>query len=177
MGLTAAYTTSCSTARRGGVAAVRVIPQAALDTVTKTSGQSDYGTVSFASGYTGWYKIDFEEDTAEWTETVDGPKANYMVTEEVTFLMAGLSRASRDYIEDLMDDSPCGVFMLITDGNGVNWLLGYTDDFTTDRPMKLVSVEGKTGTMFNDEEVGSKLTFRATSGELAHTVTAAVVDA
>lgn len=142
--------------------------------MTKGSGVSSYATITLGSGKV-WYQVDYEEDSAHWTETVEGERGLFKVTEEIEIFLPGLSTTSRDYIEDMMESSPCGMIAVVQDGCGVNWVVGYTDRFTNTRPLKVVSVSTTTTKEFNDATAGSTLTLRCTSNELARVATASIV--
>lgn len=173
MALTGAYTTTCTTARSGGVAKLYLIDEADLTSMTKGSGVSSYATITLGTSKV-WKAIDFEEDTAHWNQTVEIEKGMAKITNEIEIQLPGLSTAQRDYLEDIIESSRCGMVGIVQDGTGTNWAIGYGDTFGKTRPLKAVSIAGTTAKEFNDPAVGSTLTLRCTTNELAHAVTAAI---
>jgi len=174
MAITGAYTQTCSDCRSGGMPKLYLIPEADLNSMAKASTGTSYATITLGSGKK-WFAIDFEEDTAHWNETVEGERGLYKVTEEIEIFLAGLGVTQRDYLEDLLESSPCGMVGVVQDGCGVNWVVGYTDRFGKTRPLKVVSINTTTAKEFNDPTAGSTVVLRCTSNELAHKTTATIV--
>ena len=177
MALTGSYAHTCGTARYGGITKLWVLDQASVVSMTKGSGVTSYSTVTLASGVTGWYKIDFEENTCEWRENLEGERGVYGYTNEIELQIAGLSLAARDFIEKLVNSSPCGLIFIVEDSNGVKWAVGYSDRHGADRPMKVTTANGRTGMVFNEPESGTVITLSNQQAEKCRVVTAAVTEA
>lgn len=176
MALTGAYTPTCTTCRSGGMAKLHLIDQADITSMTLGSGVSTYATITLGSGKT-WKTFDFEEDTAHWNETVEIERGMAKYTEEIEIFAPGLSTTLRDYLEDMVESSTCGLVGIVEDGCGTKWSIGYTERFGKTRPLKVVSIAKTTAKEFNDPTAGATITLRCTSSEMAHAVTAAIVTA
>jgi hypothetical protein len=145
--------------------------------MSKGSGVTSYSTITLASGVTGWYKIDFEENTCRWDENYEAEKGVGGYTNEIEFQIAGLSLAARDFIEKLVNSSPCGLIFIIEDNNGVKWVVGYTDRHGNEKPMKVVSASGRTGMVMTEPESGTTIMLTNLQAEKCRVVTAAVTEA
>lgn len=174
MALTGHYTATCSTARSGGVATLYLIDAADVTSMTKGSGVTSYATIALATAKHFWTNS-FDEDTCEWRENVEGEKGLFTITQEIEWMEAGLSLAQRNHLAELMASSVCGMIAIVKDGTGLYWVIGYDDQNGKARPLKLVTAPKTTAKLFADPAVGTTITLRRTTNELAHNTTASIV--
>ncbi len=139
MALTSGLTLTCTDGFAAGLKALYLIDKADV-AFTLASGSTDtYDTVTLDSGKI-WYQFEFEEDLAEFRETVEGERGSYKVTQEVEFFVKGLSATKRGDLQSLLDNSPCGFVAAVKDNNDVVWILGYNESFKLgERPVRVKS--------------------------------------
>lgn len=173
MALTAGLTLACTNARAGGIKTVHFISAADLTSMTYASGStSNYGTIALASGKK-WYAFEFEEDMAEFRETVEGEKGSFIVTQEIELFFPRLDATNSAAIQNLMNESPCGLIGVVTDSNDTKWVVGYNAEFLKERPLRLVSDNSTTNKALN-ETPGSTVVLRAIATKKARTTTATI---
>lgn len=174
MALASGLTLSCSTGRAGGISELYLISAADLTSMTLSSGStSNFGTITLGSGKV-WYKHEFEEDMAEFRETVEGTKGSYIVTQEIEVYFPAIDATNRLAIQNLMDESRCGVVALVKDSNATVWVVGYSSAFGKERPVRLISDNTTTNKALN-ETAGSTIVLQAISRTKACTTTATIV--
>jgi len=170
MSLTLGITVSCTDGIQASIATLYAIDRDDITDLTLASGETlVYGTENLDSGKT-WLTYEFEEDQAEFRQSLEGERGSYKVIQEVEIFVKGLSTAKNKAIQELIDSSTCGMVLIAKDTNGVYWVLGYNEEFGTTRPARIQGMEG--GTMKALGEIpGDTLTFRATSTKRAYTAT------
>ena len=139
-----------------------------------TSGSGTFDTITLASSSAVWYEFQGYQDTVEFRETAEGEGGAYVVTQEIELFIPPLSLANRDAIQDIMDESDCGLIAAIKDANDIVWIVGYSQEFGKTRPCRLVSDNTTTNKVFN-EKPGSTIVLRAISPVKAYNTTASIV--
>lgn len=138
-----------------------------------TGSTSNYSTITLASGKK-WYKFEFEEDMAEFRETIEGNKGSFIVTHEVELFFPGMDATNAAALQTLMNESACGLIGIVTDSNDTKWVVGYNAEFLKERPLRVVSDNTTTNKALN-ETPGSTVVLRAIATKKARTTTAAIV--
>lgn len=175
MAITSGLTLTCTDGFAAGLKALYLIDKADLVSFTLTSASTDdYDTITLGTSKK-WYKFEFEEDLAEFRETVEGDRGSYKVTQEIEFFVKGLSASKRGDIMQLLNSSPCGFYAIATDNNGINWVVGYNETFTLgERPVRLAS-DTTTTMKALGEVAGSTIVLRCITTVKALTTTASIV--
>jgi len=172
-----ALSLTCSSSRSAGIDKLYLIDVADLTSMTLATGlTSTYGVITLTSGSV-WKEIEFEQDQAFYKQTIEGEMARGMqpkVKHEISIFINECSLAVRDALEDILDASPCGMFAVVKDNNGIYWVVGYCSDFLKTRPVRPASLEydSKSGL---GEVLGGTLVLSATNKKLGFKVTAAIV--
>ena len=169
MSLSSGLTLSCATGKAAGLQALYLIDAADFTSAALSSGTtSEYGTITLASGKK-WYQFEFEQDYAEYRENVEGERGSYKVTHEIEFYVPGINSTNRDALQQILDNSPCGFMAVVTDSNGVNWLVGYTESLAKTRPVRLLTDASTTAKALGEVN-GSTITLQSIDSEKAYTI-------
>jgi len=169
MALSAGFSRACS-ASSGGCLQLWLGNISQLTSFTLATD----GTYSAQTLTTGsvMYEYEFEQDTAEFREvvTVDEATGSISVSQEIEFYLRKMTDSSRDAIQALIDESSCGLFGVVKDANGTQWVLGYNEVSTTNRPLRMLSDNSTTGKAFTDAN-GSTVILKCVNQEKARTFT------
>ena len=172
-----ALSLTCSSSRSAGIDKLYLIDVADLTSFTLASGlTSTYGTITLPTG-NFWFEIEFEQDQAFYKQTIEGEMARGMqpkVKHEVQIFINECSLTVRDALQDILDASPCGVFVVVKDNNAVYWAIGYCEDFLKTRPARPSALEYDSK-MALGEVLGGTLTLEATNKKMGYKVTATIV--
>lgn len=169
--LTAGFSKICG-ARSGGVVRAWGANVSDVTSLTYNSGTGEYTAITMVSGKV-FYKYEFDQDSAEmkWPGSVENMSTK--ITKSLEFYLGKLTSTHRHRLQDLYDSSPCGMIWICEDANGQKWVLGYTQNFTTERPMRMKSSDSSTGKTFTDPN-GSVVTLETTDNELPRIYTGVV---
>ena len=97
-----------------------------------------------------FYKFEFEQDTAEVRESVSRENGSTSASHEVEFFTPKMSQVNRDAIQQIIDQSNCGIVAIVEDANLNKWVVGYSETFTVDRGLKISSDEALSGKALTD---------------------------
>lgn len=147
MSLTAGYTKVCE-ARSGGLVEIYFANVDDVTSFTLTTDQYSAVTMEVAKVF---YKYEFEQDTAELRENGTRENGSTQYTHELEFLIAKLSTDARKAIQALFDCSPCGLIAIAKDNNGKMWVLGYSESFLKERPLKALTDTTTSGVALTDQ--------------------------
>lgn len=124
-----------------GCQAVYVADQALITVITVTAGE-----ISALTGALGFKEIEADVDSISWDTTSEKVGIAGIVFKNVLkFVCSKMTTLLNTLRTALADGSPCGYLAIVTDGNGKNWLVGYTVNDLKTRPLRLQSETGKTG--------------------------------
>ena len=129
-----------------GASKVFISEAASVTGVTVTTGE-----VSAVTGTTPFKRIDAEQDSVEWDQKVDRiGNNNTKVANKIGFDVVPPSKDTNILLNALIDGSPCGLLAIILDGNGKAWLVGYNTTDLKNRPLRVNSINPKTGKNVSD---------------------------
>lgn len=169
MSITEGYSQPC-TASTGGLVNLWLTDK---DNVTSfTLSGSEYNAVTMNASAV-FYKYEFEQDTGGLRQNGTRESRSSIVTHEVEFYMTKLSTTQRDALQAIIDSSICGLIAIAEDANGQKWVLGYSENFGTARPLKFASSEGATGVAFSEDN-GTTVMLSSSDNELARIFTGVV---
>lgn len=132
----AAYTKAC-TKNVGGNSAVYITEAANLTTVTVTTGEIS-AALTMDTGKT-FHEVQADLDSVVHTQEGAGNQSNISYTHRVEMKFAKPSVGLNTLRDSLADGSPCGLLAIVTDSNGVSWLVGYNETDGTNRALYLVA--------------------------------------
>jgi hypothetical protein len=175
MAITAGLTLACTDGFMAGIKKLYLIDKADLVSFSLASGSTeDYDTCTLGTSKK-WWVFDFEEDLAELRWTVEGERGSYKVTIEIEAFIKGQSGTKTTALKQLIDNSPCGFYALVTDNNAITWVVGYNEDFIAgERPLRLASMNATTLKALG-EVAGTTYILRCITTEPPYTCSAAIV--
>jgi len=125
-----------------------------ITSFTITTGEISAVTVATGKKF---FKATAEIDTIIRTEEGVGTPSNISYKHRVECKFNKPSTALNTLRNSLADASPCGIYAIVTDGNGTSWLVGYNATDTNKRPLRLVTDSVNSGAAPADAE-GNRLT-------------------
>jgi len=146
MALSTGLTLECE-ARSGGIQAIHF---ASRDSVDSFNLNGDVYDSAAMSGGGVFYEYEFEQDTGEIRENGSQENGSTAQTHELEFFLPKISTAVRNAIQALIDCSPCGLIAIVTDSNGLKWVVGYSETNLKKRPLKINSDATLSGKGFTD---------------------------
>jgi hypothetical protein len=136
----AIFTRTCAK-NIAGASKVFVAESAVITSITVTAGE-----ISAVAGTTPFMRIDAEQDSVNWEQKVEKiGNNNVKITETINFKVAPPATATNTFLQALIDGSPCGLFAIVIDGNGKCWLVGYNTTDLKNRPLRINTIDMKTG--------------------------------
>lgn len=144
----AAYTKAC-TKNVGGNSAVYLVEAAHITTVTVTSGEISAAITM--SGTETFQEVQADLDNVTHTQEGTGTQTNIAYTHRVEMVFSKPSVGLNTLRDSLADASPCGVVAIVTDGNGVSWLVGYNATDGTNRALFLATDSLNSGAAPTDD--------------------------
>lgn len=144
--------------------------------------ESDGTSVTFAGGVATvitpkagkvFIEFEFEQDTGERRQTATFENGSLSILHEIEIFIKKLTTAQRDAIQEIYDQSGCGIVAVVKDANALQWLVGYSVKFTNLRPLKIITgteLSGKAFTDLNGETVIIGSTDNAKDVEFTGTV-------
>ena len=142
------------------------------DITSFTLTGSEYSAVTM-NGTAVFYKYEFEQDTAEIRENGSFENGSTAITHELELLLPKMETTQRDAIQALFDQSPCGLIAIAKDSNGNQWVLGYSENFLKERPLKINSDATTSGKGLTDLN-GSTIVLQSIDNEKARRFTGTV---
>lgn len=130
-----AYTKACSK-NVGGNSAVYITEASNLGSVTVTSGEIS-AALTMAAGT--FHEVQADLDSVIHTQEGEGTQSNIAYTHRVEMRFAKPSVDLNTLRDSLADGSPCGIVAIVTDANGVSWLVGYNETDGTNRALYLAT--------------------------------------
>lgn len=170
--LTAGLAKVCS-ARSGGLITLYLANVDDVSSFTLNATTGEYTAVTMASGKV-FYKFAFKQDSGERKE--DGAISDggaFSVAHSVEVYIENLTQTIRNRMQDVADASACGMVAIVEDANNIKWVVGYSENFLKERPLKLSSNAGTSGKAFTDPN-GSTVTIISTDNEYDRTFTGTV---
>ncbi len=169
MALTIGYVKDCI-AKTAGLKQVHLTDQADLTTFT-VSGD-DYSVANMVGGKV-FQKYEFESGEAELKETTTLVNGNTEITHEVQFFLGRMSSLSRKAVQEIIESSNCGLIGIITDNNGIQWAVGYSENFLKEEPLRLTAGDHTTGKAKTDIS-GRDVVLTSSDNELARVFTGTI---
>lgn len=154
------FTKTCA-AHSAGVSTLYLATAADVTSFTLASGEDYYDTITMESSKV-FKAYDFEQDTA--VLTVESVRENdaQKHTAQIVFRMGKMTKEVRTSLQELFDNSNCGMIAIVLDSNGAMQVLGYTEGLLKTRPLKVTAGSGTTGAGLTDES-GTTLTLACES--------------
>lgn len=165
----AAFVKPCEN-NSGGAFRLYLADVASVTSATLTSGEWSAITMN---GVAVFYEYECEQDSIEFRENVSREGSSTKVEHEIEFYLPKMATLQRNAIQELIDNSVCGVLAIVVDSNEKKWFVGYSENFTKKRPLYLVSDTTATGKAFTDPN-GSTVVLRSIDNEKSRVFTGTV---
>ncbi len=165
------YNPACGS-RSGSVNKLYLALASEVDSLSLASGEKFYDTITMtATNVFKEYK--FEKDTAELRFSDSRENGSFKSDAVIEIMMPKLSQASRDAIQEIADNSNCGLIAIVEDANGNKWVVGYSEKHAKARPLEMRTNEGTVGKGLTDAN-GDTLILGCDAGEKFRTFTGTV---
>jgi len=136
-----------------GTQKIFIAEKSVVTAITVTTGE-----ISAITGTTPFMRVDAEQDSCNWEQSDERVGANNTkFSNLVEFMIAKPTKEMNTFVQSLIDASPCGLYAIVTDGNGQNWLVGYDSTSLTSRPLRYNSGKQKTGKNLSETEGQNKV--------------------
>jgi hypothetical protein len=102
--------------------------------------------ITAITGTTPFMRVDTIQDSVEWNE--EGARVglnNWSIKNTINFDIMAPNKTTNVFLQALLDTSPCGLYAIILDGNGVAWVVGVNTVDVGNRPLRLGKQSHKTG--------------------------------
>ena len=146
---------NCDGGNSGGGINIWVAKQAQVTDFTLTG--EEYTAVTMSDVAELFVKYEFQENSAEFKEVVTRENGSMKVVDTVEFYSEKMTTAQRTAIQELMDESQCGLIIIFEDSNGIKWVIGYGEKFGKSRRAQLQTSEAGTGKNLTDPNGASIL--------------------
>ena len=145
----ASYSKACSK-NVGGNSAVYLTEASNVTDVTVTAGEIT-AAITMATGKT-FQEVEADLDSVIHTQEGTGTQQNIAYVHRVEMKFAKPSVSLNTLRDSLADASPCGIIAIVTDGNGVSWLVGYNATDGTNRALYLATDSLNSGAEPSEED-------------------------
>lgn len=174
MALTAGYTRVCTTgSRASGIQTLYLVSASEVSTATLNTGSTEYSAFTLATGKRFW-SFEFEQDQAEYRQTVTPNRfADPKVLHEIEIFADDISVILRTELALILTNHPCGYVAVVVDNNGVKWVVGYSQSFTSTRSMHVKDMKWATAKALG-EVPGTSIIFESTDKDLSLSFTGTV---
>lgn len=108
-----------------------------------------YATVTMETGKV-FKKYEFEPDTFEIKEDVSIENNSMKVVQSIEWFVAKMSPEGRALVNEIAQESACGMIAIAEDSNGNKWVMGYSQNFVKERPMRLKTSNATSGKKLSD---------------------------
>ena len=173
MGLTTGLSNSC-VAKTGGLAKIWLMNADELTTASWVEGSNVWTTIVTTGAA---HAFEFELDSAEYRFSQSRENGSVKIEHELELFTKGLSELQRASLQELVEQN-CGLVAIAKDNEGLKFVIGYSTDFTNERPLYADSVAGGSGKEMTDL-VGSTIILKSVDNAFAKTtdLTDSAVDA
>ena len=162
MSLTTAFALPCEN-NTGGLVSLYLTDKANVSSFTESGGEWTAVTMNSSAVF---YQYEFEQDMAEYTNPASRENSSTLVNHNIEFYLTKMTTLQRNAIQAIFDSSTCGIVAIAEDANNNKWVVGYSSNFGTARPLKIASTEGGTGKAFTDGN-GTTVNMASSDNELA----------
>lgn len=146
--ITAGLTRICS-ARSGGLVQLYLANVSDITSFTLNASTGEYTAVNMVSGKV-FFKFDFKQDSGQRKEIGKMSNGAFSVEHMIEVFFEDLTQTTRQRMQDIADASTCGMVGIVKDANSRMWVVGYSEHFTVERPLKLDTNTGDSGKAFTD---------------------------
>lgn len=142
------------------------------DVTSFTLQSTSYSAATMESGKV-FKEYQFEQDSFELKEAVTLENRSKKVTHTIEFYLAKMSATSRAALQEIIDNSDCGLVAICEDNNGVKWTVGYSESHLKTRALELKSGALTSGKKLSDPN-GTTITLESEDTDLMRIFTGTI---
>lgn len=135
--------------RSGGIRSIALV---GADAVTGAGFDRNTGTYTDISlrGNAKFSLYHFKEDEARYNEALVATAGPMLVQHKLEFTLGKIDRESSGAAEELCRASADGIIAIVTTNNGVSLLVGYSEKFGTEYPLRMDKCSADSGRKITD---------------------------
>lgn len=135
--------------RNGGIRLLGLIDQREVVSATYSELDKGFTELTLDEG-ASLSKFEFLEDGAEYRETIAAKDGAPTVAHELTFTLERMDADTTAAIEAIIEASRSGLIAVVVTINGDALLLGYSQEFGKERPLRIASAQATTGRLLSE---------------------------
>ena len=135
--------------RNGGIRLLGLIDQREVVSATYSELDKGFTELTLDEG-ASLSKFEFLEDGAEYRETIAAKDGAPTVAHELTFTLERMDADTAAAIEAIIEASRSGLIAVVVTINGDALLLGYSQEFGKERPLRIASAQATTGRLLSE---------------------------
>ena len=135
--------------RNGGIRLLGLIDQREVVSATYSELDKGFTELTLDEG-ASLSKFEFLEDGAEYRETIAAKDGAPTVAHELTFTLERMDADTATAIEAIIEASRSGLIAVVVTINGDALLLGYSQEFGKERPLRIASAQATTGRLLSE---------------------------
>ncbi len=135
--------------KNGGIRMLGLIERSEVATITSQGSTTEFTAITFEEGCC-FSKYEFREDEAVYKESVSVSNGARVVTHELSFLLDKMGSESSVAVSAIAEAADEGLIAIVQTMNGDTFLVGYSQEFGKERPLRLASSDGTTGKQLSD---------------------------
>jgi len=128
----------------GGVLSIYLAMMSDIKSATLDAQSGAYSAIEMAATAGKFKRYEFSEDDAEFKESVKFENGARSADISIQFKLPTMDSASRAAVDEIMEQSYCGLVGIVKLGNGEMRLLGYNETEKKDRPLRMRTAESTT---------------------------------
>lgn len=142
------FSRSCSK-HCGGIRSIQLIEIDKITSITYNAVTDSFTTFTFESG-SQFMGYEFDEDSASLIENIKVYSGSISVEHTLSFTLGKFNPQSLAVVEELNNASCKGFAALVETNNGDMFVVGYSAEFTSERPLRITQTEIMTGQKLKD---------------------------
>ena len=135
--------------KNGGIRMLGLIDRSEVAGISSLGSMTEFTSVTFEEGCC-FSKYEFREDEAVYKETVSVSNGARIVTHELSFLLDKMGSECSAAVSAIAEAADEGLIAVVQTMNGDTFLVGYSQEFGKERPLRLVSADGTSGKQLSD---------------------------
>ena len=135
--------------KNGGIRMLGLIERSEVATITSQGSTTEFTAITFEEECC-FSKYEFREDEAVYKESVSVSNGARVVTHELSFLLDKMGSESSVAVSAIAEAADEGLIAIVQTMNGDTFLVGYSQEFGKERPLRLASSDGTTGKQLSD---------------------------
>ena len=148
-----------------GIAKVLIAKSGTITAVTMDTADTEaYKSITMKAGE-GFIKYEFMEDECEFQENYKSENGITSVEQKLVFKLPGMTPETRNAVEEIAIASACGLEVAVC-RKGKIQIVGYDEEFGSERPLRLNASTGTTGKKLTDVS-GEEITLSRETTEKA----------